>query len=329
MSSLLLRAARTSVDALAIAISLNMSLASYPARPSFTKSVSERTTGSGTGDTFHLERSGLRRGRDVAKISEDEKERRALARRTKSALAAEADAHRQEAKRQRWAKEGTRLTRAELEAGVCCRGCGLPIIDELGDSPPLMLLTDEERTERENVNRAFASRHPDCKSIRWSMSGSRTTHCGECCPPPPLGDQQIEAFARLLRSVLDINPVELDAWRLTLTCAHRVERAVHRTNRSWTSLTSHCPECRQTRGIVTSEKLPHSFQRRAAERARLDHEIEQTTHELARHEKKIAPIRRRLDALETERRSHDDWDSSGRCDARVGHHPQRAIDEDP
>jgi hypothetical protein len=247
----------------------------------------------------------------VAKVSEDEKESRALARRTKSALAVEADAHWQEAKLRRWAEDGTRLTRADLQAGVCCRGCGLPIIDGLGDWPPLMLLTDEERTERENANRAFANRafanrHPDCKSVRWSMSGSRTTHCGECCPPPRLGDQQIEAFARLLRSVLDTNPIDLDTWRLTLTCTHSVERTGHRTNPSWTSLTSQCPDCRQTRGIVTSEKLPYSSQRRAAERAHLDHEIEQTAHELARQEKKIAPIRRRLDALEAERRSHGD-----------------------
>lgn len=242
----------------------------------------------------------------MANLSEDERERRVLARRTKSALAAEADAHRQEAKRRRWAEKGTRLTRAELEAGDCCRGCGLPIIDELGDWPPLMLLTDGERTERENANRAFASRHPDCKSVRWSMSGSRTTHCGECCPPPPLGDQQIEAFARLLRSVADASPADLDTWRLTLTCTHSVERTAHRTNASWSSLTSHCPECRQTRGVVTSEKLPHSSQRRATERARLDDEIEQTTRELTRQQEKIATIRRHLDDLETERRSHDD-----------------------
>lgn len=231
-------------------------------------------------DSFHLQRSKMRRGRDVAKLSEDEKERGALARRTKSALAAEADAHRQEAQRRRWAEEGTRLTRAELEAGVCCRGCGLPIIDELGDWPPLMLLTDEERTERENADRTFASRHPACTSVRWSMSGSRMTHCGECCPPPPLGDQQIEAFVRLLRSVSETNPVDLDTWRLTLTCTHNVDRTAHRTNPSWTSLTSHCPECRRTRGVVTSEKLPCSSQRRAAERVRLDHEIEQATREL-------------------------------------------------
>jgi hypothetical protein len=117
-------------------------------------------------------------GIDLAKLSEEEKERRALARRTKSALAADADAHRQEEKRRRWAEEGSYLTREKLEAGAPCRGCGLAIIDELGDWPPLMLLTDEERTERERMNKAFTDRHPDCRSVRWSMSGSHTTHCG-------------------------------------------------------------------------------------------------------------------------------------------------------
>lgn len=193
---------------------------------------------------------------NVANLSNDEKERRALARRTKSALAAEADAHRQEAKRRRWANEGSRLTRAELEAGVCCRGCGPPVIDELGDWPPLMLLTDEEQIERENANRAFASRHPDCSSLRWSMSGSRATHCGECCPPPPLGDQQIEALARLLRRASVIEPNELDTWRLTLTCTHTVER---------TRLDSEIE--RATRELDRQKKQTATTQRRLADLA--------------------------------------------------------------
>lgn len=242
----------------------------------------------------------------MANLSNDEKERRALARRTKSALAAETEAHRQEAKRRRWANEGSRLTHAELEAGVCCRGCGLPVIDELGDWPPLMLLTDEEQIERENANRAFASRHPDCTSLRWSMSGSRATHCGECCPPPPLDDQQIEALARLLRSASVIEPNELDIWRLTLTCTHTVERTLHRTHLSWTSPTSLCPECTQTRGVVTCEKLPHSSQRRAMERARLDSEIERATREFDRQKKQTATTQRRLANLAAARQLHDD-----------------------
>ena len=62
----------------------------------------------------------------------------------------------------------------------------------------------------------------------------------------------------------------------------------------------------RTRGVVISEKPQYSSQRRATERAWVDDEIEQTTHELTRQQKEIATIRRRLDALETERRSHDD-----------------------
>jgi hypothetical protein len=240
----------------------------------------------------------------VAKLSEEENQRSALARRTKSALAAEADAHRQEVKRRQCAEEGSYLTREELEAGAPCRGCGLAIIDELGAWPPLMLLTYEERTERERMNKAFTDRHPDCRSVRWSMSGSRTTHCGECCPPPPLGDRQIEAIARLLQSAAATDPSDLDPWRLTLTCTHAVDRTQHRTNHSWTSSTVHCPDCSQTRGVVVSEKMPHSSQRHAAERARLDREIERTTRVLEQARKKTATVQHHLEQLETERRRH-------------------------
>jgi hypothetical protein len=121
-----------------------------------------------------------------------------------------------------------------------------------------MLLTDEERTEWGRMNKAFTDRHPGCRSLRWSMSGSRTTHCGECCPPPPLGYRQIEPIARLLQSVAATDPSDLDTWRLTLTCTHTVDRTQHRTNHSWTSSTVHCPDCSHARGVVASEKLPHS-----------------------------------------------------------------------
>jgi hypothetical protein len=47
----------------------------------------------------------------MAKRSEEEQEPRALTHRTKSALAAEADAHRQEEKRRRGVEEGSHLTR--------------------------------------------------------------------------------------------------------------------------------------------------------------------------------------------------------------------------
>jgi hypothetical protein len=137
----------------------------------------------------------------MAKLSEEEKARRAANRRRKAALAAEENAIRHENKQREWAANGTRLTRAELEAGVHCRGCGPPVIDGLGDLPPLQTMTDAEREAYEAAEADFRRRHADCHAIRWSVSGSRTAHCGFCCPPPPLSEQQLEAIAKLLVGV--------------------------------------------------------------------------------------------------------------------------------
>lgn len=156
----------------------------------------------------------------LVKLSEEEKESRAVNRRRKAALTAEADAIRREDKQREWAENGTRLTRAELEAGVACRGCGLPTIDGLGDRPALMKMTDEEQLEREAAEAAFTARHPNCHASRWTMSGSRTTHCGYCCPPPPLSKKQMESIQSIFKNAGRPDPAELDTWRLSLTCEH-------------------------------------------------------------------------------------------------------------
>ena len=153
----------------------------------------------------------------MAKRSEEEKSRRVANRRRKAALAAEEDAIRHENKQREWKANGTYLTRAELEAGVHCRGCGLPIIDGLGDEPPLMKMSGEEREAHDTAEADFKRCHPECRALRWSVSGSRTTHCGFCCPPPPLSDKQIEAIAAILTSASRPEPAELDTWRLALT----------------------------------------------------------------------------------------------------------------
>lgn len=118
----------------------------------------------------------------MAKLTEEQRAQRATARRRSAALAAEEDALRQERKRQEWDDNGTPLTRDEMEAGVPCRGCGQPIIDGLGDWPPLMKLTEQEKREYDAAQADFAARHKDCRGYRWSMSGSRALHCGYCCP---------------------------------------------------------------------------------------------------------------------------------------------------
>jgi hypothetical protein len=186
----------------------------------------------------------------VVTLSDEQKATRAMARRHKAALAAEAEAMRQEARRREWQANGTYLTREEFEAGVHCRGCGLPIIDRLGSWLPLMEMTEVERADHEAAEAAFKHRHSDCRSHRWSMSGSRTVHCGSCCPPPPLSNRQIEAIGAILVGAGSPDPAQLDTWRLTLTCDHVIDRTQHASNSHWNSSTTQCPNCHRTRGIV-------------------------------------------------------------------------------
>lgn len=153
----------------------------------------------------------------MARLAPEEKERRAAKRRRTEALQAEADVLRREQRQLEWAAEGAHLTRAELEAGVDCRGCGLPILDDLGPWPPLLRMGDSEREEYAAAQDTFRRRHLDCRSHGWSMNGSRTAHCGFCCPPPPLSDQQISEIAALFAQTTSPDPVDLDTWQLALT----------------------------------------------------------------------------------------------------------------
>jgi hypothetical protein len=150
-------------------------------------------------------------------LTAEEKVRRAAIRQRKQALEAEADALQQEQKRQEWLETGIYLTREELEAGVPCRGCGLPVLDQLGSWPPLLNLTDAERAEHEAADSEYRQLHPDCRSHRWSMAGSRARHCGLCCPPPPISETQIKRIMGILQASQSSNPADLDTWRLTLT----------------------------------------------------------------------------------------------------------------
>jgi Skp family chaperone for outer membrane proteins len=230
----------------------------------------------------------------MAKLTTEEKERRAANRRRANALRAEAQARRIEARRNEWNEQGTQLTRVELGAGVKCRGCGLAIIDGLGDRPPLVQLTSDERREYEASEADFGNRHRECRSHRWSLSGSRTIHCGYCCPPPPMSEQQLQKVRAIMTMTGPPDLAQLDTWRLTLTCDHVIDKTQHHTNTYWSASTVCCPQCQETRGIVTSEKLPASSLRRAAESTRLATELEATRRELAKHQKKVEAAQRRL-----------------------------------
>ncbi len=100
------------------------------------------------------------------------------------------------------------------------------MIDNLGDSPPTMHMTPEERIEHDAAELRFRALHPDCESHRWTMSGSRATHCGLCCPPLPLSQDQLDELARILDGVRERRADELDVWECRLTCAHLIQKRV-------------------------------------------------------------------------------------------------------
>lgn len=251
----------------------------------------------------------------MAKLSEEEKARRATNRRQHAAVLAEEEDARQTRKRQEWIANGTYLNRAELEARVPCRGCGQPIIDDLGQWPPLMKLDDEQKRDYEAADAAFKSRHPDCHSSRWSMAGSRTTHCSFCCPPPPLSERQIQQLSAILTSSRPMDPANLDAWTLTLTCDHVVEKRQHPSNRSWSRGVEECPTCDRTRGVVTAERVLDGRVQQAAEHHKAqEEELAHARQERDRLHGEAEAARRKVSRLERQFRA----DSNFTTDPGVG-----------
>jgi len=232
-------------------------------------------------------------------LTEAEKEARAVKRRQTAALKEEAQAHRRESKRREWREQGMYLTREEAAAGELCRGCGLPVIDNLGNWPPLMHLTDEEREAHDRAEERFRVLHPNCGESRWSVDGSRVTHCSLCCPPLPLSESQIETISRIFQSH-KVREEELDVWSLALTCGHRAERSVHHTQHYWVGSTTHCPECGVTRGVVTSERILEAAQRKAELQRKTATELRRAERELAKAEKAAAAARSKVAALKAE-----------------------------
>jgi hypothetical protein len=60
-------------------------------------------------------------------------------------------------------------------------------------------MSEVECAAYDEADRAYQERHGDCRCHGWSMSGSRTWHCVECCPPHPLSDEQLERLAVLVQ----------------------------------------------------------------------------------------------------------------------------------
>ena len=82
----------------------------------------------------------------------------------------------------------------QAAAGEICRGNVLPVIDNLGSWPGTMDITDEQRIIYDADHERYREMYPNCDAHRWSMAGSRATHCGYCCPPIPMSRDQAENF---------------------------------------------------------------------------------------------------------------------------------------
>ena len=183
---------------------------------------------------------------------------RALKRARARAEQAERDARRMRDQRRRWQEEGTRLTRAEFEAGVPCRGCGEPWLDGLGAWPTLLDMTPEQRIEYDRDDARYLACHGDCRAHRESVVGNRTQHCGYCCPPPPLSAEQVETLRRLLGGwSAQPDPASLMVWEVTHTCGHTVRRRQHRDHRDWNLYSTYeCQECGgEIRGVISAVRI--------------------------------------------------------------------------
>ncbi|MFD2796446.1 hypothetical protein ACFS27_22990 [Promicromonospora vindobonensis] len=211
-----------------------------------------------------------------------------------NALKEEARAHRDEVRRREWREKSMYLTREEAAAGQPCRGCGLPVIDNLGDWPGTM--SPEERDEYAAVKTRYEETHPDCGSYSWTMAGSRSRHCGFCCPPIPFSDSQLADVARIFMSSKPRDE-DLDIWERTLTCGHRMRRPVHHTNSGPDFSTERCEECETTRGVVSSEKVVEAAARKSEAQRKRDEQLDRAELELAKAEQAAKEAHRKLDEL--------------------------------
>jgi hypothetical protein len=193
----------------------------------------------------------------MPRLTEEQKKQRAADKVMRDALEDEERDRRETEKRLEWERNGTYLTEVEFEANVPCRGCGRPFIDNRGPWPAEMHMTPVEREEYDAENKYYLDRHSDCHAYRTGVSGSRITHCGFCCPPPPLplSPRQIEVIRNLFRRASKTPEHELGIWASTLSCGHTVEVRQHRSSRSRTSEVEDCPACAARRGVIGTERI--------------------------------------------------------------------------
>jgi len=169
-------------------------------------------------------------------------------------------------------------------------------------------MAPDERAAYEAADAAWRERHVACRDdpasllFGWSVSGSRTTHCMACCPPPPISPEQTGQIAEILAEIL-VNARDrsnLDVWRLTLSCGHTIEQTAHRSNDRFAMSVHDCPDCGQRRAHVAAERLGPATvgpeQRADARQARA---VEAAETELRRAEARLVKAQQRVATLHT------------------------------
>lgn len=96
----------------------------------------------------------------------------------------------------RWT-DAQEMTWEEFTGGEPCRACGRGF---LGGPvwKPIMQRTPEEAAAIGAEETAFRALHPDCPTFSWRYGSTGLTHCGQCCPRPPLSPRQTEEIVRIL-----------------------------------------------------------------------------------------------------------------------------------
>lgn len=235
----------------------------------------------------------------MPKMSEEQRQRRALARARDQALAAEERDRRSRELTRQWQREGTYLSWEEFQAGEPCRACGQPWLDGLGAWPYSVNMTEEEKAAYEQADEAFRQRHRHCDSGRCTVQGNRTWHCLSCCPPPPLSPAQIERLRLLLSPAPMKKDVEEDEWELTLTCDHVIRDTQSRERDKWDTAVVGCPACGIRRGVVTARwSGPSEARERKAEAERIAAELKSAKSELRRQRSAAKAADRRVGDLE-------------------------------
>lgn len=229
-------------------------------------------------------------------LTNEQKAARAARREMKKALEAESRAHRSEARNREWAEKEMYLSWEELIAGKPCQGCGLPVVDDQGGWSSLLHRSDKEQVEYDVAEARYRDMHAECGSHRWSISGSRTKHCGYCCPPPPISESQRATLARIFQNSAT-RAEDLHIWECTLTCGHTVQKSSHYTHPEPAFTTTRCEPCGMTRGVVSSEKISDAESRERSTRREHSEQIAKAEREVEKTEKALRTARHKLKQL--------------------------------